>query len=370
MIRILLVDDDSAVRGAIRGMIDQETDMTVVAEQDSLGGIMDSLRRYRPHILLLDINLPDGNGLSVVPDVVASFPATGVIMISVQKDVDFLREAMRAGAKDYITKPFQPEDLAKTVRAVFGAAKQGGLRETRIIGVWSCRGGAGGTAFSLSLADALGCSDKDVAVIDGDLSFGDAAFYLDARPELTWVDWAREAGGDRSAGIRFLTRTPTLPFGILAAPRNPAQAELIKPGMGTSFLRSVEQRLDYIVIDLPRSLSDTVLELAEACHALWLLTDLSCSGIKNLRLLRTLLDQLRFPNDECAVVVNRVEKRNKGDLERIRAEYSLRGLLPLDESVEQAWTRGMTPLRAFPKSPYSREILRIAAGCLSGAGAS
>ena len=171
-------------------------------------------------------------------------------------------------------------------------------------------------------------------------------------------------------GIRFLTRTPTLPFGILAAPRNPAQAELVKPGMGTSFLRSVEQRLDYIVIDLPRSLSDTVLELAEACHALWLLTDLSCSGIKNLRLLHTLLDQLRFPNDERAVVVNKVEKRNKGDIARIRAEYPLRGILPLDEGVEQAWTKGMTPLRAFPKNPYSREVLRIAASFLSGADAS
>ncbi len=369
MIRILLVDDDSAVREAIRSMIDQETDMTVVAEQDSLAGVMDSLRRYRPHILLLDINLPDGNGLSVVPDVVASFPSTGVIMISVQKDMDFLREAMRAGAKDYITKPFQSEDLAKTVRAVFGAAKQSGLRETGIIGVWSCRGGAGGTAFSLSLADALGSSDKDVAVIDGDLSFGDAAFYLDARPELTWVDWAREAAGERSAGIRFLTRTSTLSFGILAAPRNPAQAELIKPGMGTSFLRSVEQRLDFIVIDLPRSLSDMVLELAEACHTLWLLTDLSCSGIKNLCLLHTLLDQLRFPNDERAVVVNKVEKRNKGEIARIQAEYPLRGLLPLDEGVEQAWTRGMTPLRAFPKSPYSKEVLRIVERHLSGADA-
>ena len=117
MIRILLVDDHPVVRHGLRGMLDAEPDLTVVGEAASGPAGVDAAAAQRPDIVLMDLRMPDGDGVAATDRIVASVPGTRVIVLTTyESDRDILR-AIEAGACGYLLKDASPADLADAVRA-------------------------------------------------------------------------------------------------------------------------------------------------------------------------------------------------------------------------------------------------------------
>ncbi|WP_286934672.1 MULTISPECIES: response regulator [Aminobacterium] len=365
MIRIFVVDDDAITREVIRGMIAMEPDMELIGESDCLDGVMETVTRLRPSILLLDVQLPDGDGPDLA-EKLAEMPAhPGIIMISVQKDVAFLRKAMQAGARDYLLKPFTGVELVDAIRRVNAeAASRGGSHQAECIAVWSCRGGAGGSSFSISFASQLAMMGKRTALIDGDLFMGDIAFLLNTPYELSWTHWANECLSGTVDGERYLTFGPNNLM-IMPTAKNPVQAELIKPGMGNRLLQALSDRFDFVIVDLHRLLDEMTLELAEACQRLWLVTDCSCTGVKNLHLITGVLDQLRIPWIERGVILNKARREDRSIIEKIQKEYPVKGILPFDEKIEDGWLKGDPLIIDQPRSPYSKTIKEMASGFMA-----
>lgn len=360
MIRVYVVDDDAVTRDVIRGMIQIEPDMEIIGESDCLEGVIETVTRLRPSVLLLDLQLPDGDGTDLAEKLAHIPGAPGVIMMSVQKDVAFLRKAMQAGARDYLLKPFASGELVDSIRRVnTETLSKGGTRQAERIAVLSCRGGAGGSSFSISLALQLASMGKRTALIDGDLYMGDVAFLLNTPYELNWTSWANECLSGTVDGERYLALGPK-DLMIMPTAKNPVQAELVKSGMGDRLIESLSDRFDYIVVDLHRNFGDITIELAEGCQRIWLVTDCSCTGVKNLHLVTGLLDQLRISWIERGVIVNKAEREDRSIVEKIQREYGVKGLLPFDEKLEKGWLKGEPLILSQPRSPYSKVIREIA----------
>ena len=119
-ITIVLADDHTVVRNALRMLLDAEQDFEVVAE----AGDADAASRYvlghKPHVLVLDLNMPGGSGLEAIPNLRERFPDTQIVVLTMQRDVAFAREAMRAGALGYILKEAADEELVRAVRLAAG----------------------------------------------------------------------------------------------------------------------------------------------------------------------------------------------------------------------------------------------------------
>ena len=104
MIRILLVDDHPVVRHGLRGMLDAEPDLTVVGEAASGPAGFASAVAERPDIVLMDLRMPDGDGVAATEQIVASVPGARVIVLTTyESDRDILR-AIEAGACGYVLK--------------------------------------------------------------------------------------------------------------------------------------------------------------------------------------------------------------------------------------------------------------------------
>ncbi len=360
MIRVFIVDDDSVTRDVIRGMLQMEPDVEIIGESDRLEGVIETVTRLRPSVLLLDVQLPDGDGPELAEKLAEMPVHPGIIMISVQKDVAFLRKAMQAGARDYLLKPFTSAELVDAIRRVnTETLSKGGTRQAERIAIWSCRGGAGGSSFSISLASQLAMMGKRTALIDGDLYMGDVAFLLNTPYELSWTNWANECLSGVADGERYLALGPNNLM-IMPTAKNPVQAELIKAGMADRLIQSLSDRFDYIFVDLHRNLDDISVELAEACQRLWLVSDCTCTGVKNLHLVSGLLDQLRIPWIERAVILNRVEREHRSIVEKIDKEYTVKGILPFESKLENGWLRGEPLIIDQPRAAYSKIIREIA----------
>ncbi len=115
-IRIVLADDHPLVREGIRQALAEQPDMTVVAEAASGTDTIQVITEIKPDVLVLDISMPEGSGLDVLPKVRKAVPAMRVLMLSVHDDPEYVLEAVRAGAHGYLRKDTLPSALRDAVR--------------------------------------------------------------------------------------------------------------------------------------------------------------------------------------------------------------------------------------------------------------
>ncbi len=117
MIRILLVDDHPVVRHGLRGMLDAVPGLTVVGEASSGTAGVAAARELTPDIVLMDLRMPDGDGVQATGQILAALPAVRVVVLTTyETDRDILR-AIEAGASGYLLKDASPAELANAVRA-------------------------------------------------------------------------------------------------------------------------------------------------------------------------------------------------------------------------------------------------------------
>ena len=116
----MLADDHAVVRSGLRMLLDAEPDMEVLAE----AGDVDAAQRYvlghKPTVLVLDLNMPGGSSLEAIPKLAERSPDTAVVVLTMQQDPAFAREALRAGARGYVLKHAAGEELVQAIRAAAG----------------------------------------------------------------------------------------------------------------------------------------------------------------------------------------------------------------------------------------------------------
>ena len=116
-ISIVLVDDHEVVRNGLRMVLEAEEGFEVVAEAGDLETTRRYVRAHRPRVLVLDLNLPEGSSLPAIPELREQSPDTAVVVLTMQQDPAFAREAMRAGAIGYVLKQSAGSELVDAVRA-------------------------------------------------------------------------------------------------------------------------------------------------------------------------------------------------------------------------------------------------------------
>jgi len=118
--KIVLADDHEVVRNGLRMVLEAEIDLDVVAEAGDLETTLRKVRALRPTVLVLDLNMPDGSALEVIPSLREDTPETEIVVLTMQNEPAFAREALRAGAKGYVLKHSAGDELVAAVRAAAG----------------------------------------------------------------------------------------------------------------------------------------------------------------------------------------------------------------------------------------------------------
>jgi two-component system, NarL family, response regulator NreC len=115
-VRIVLADDHAVVRSALRLLLEAEQGLEVVAEAGDIESTVRYVRGHKPDVLVLDLNMPNGHSLGAVPEMLEASPGTSVVVLTMETDPSYAREAIQTGVLGYVLKEAVDEELVSAVR--------------------------------------------------------------------------------------------------------------------------------------------------------------------------------------------------------------------------------------------------------------
>jgi two-component system response regulator NreC len=118
VIKIVLVDDHAVVRSGLRLLLDGQEDIEVVGEAGNAKDAIFRARALKPDVMLLDVVMPGESGIEALPKLLHESPETRVLVLSMQDDPSYVREAFAAGASGYVLKEAADEEVVSAIREI------------------------------------------------------------------------------------------------------------------------------------------------------------------------------------------------------------------------------------------------------------
>ena len=313
----------------------------------------------QPDVVIMDINMPDMDGITATEEIRRRLPFTQIVILSVQGDPSYMRRAMLAGARDFLTKPPVIDEFIGAVRRAGKLAQEerekqmalpstGGLSpETltsgsvprgKVITVYAPKGGIGCTTVAVSLAAALSADDTPTVVMDAKLQFGDVALFLNQHGKHSILDLAPRADAlDQEIVNQVLLKHESTGLRILAAPVRPEDAEQLNAEQLVHIIDFLRYSHDYIVVDTASALDEFTLAALEHSDVIVLLVAQDLMSIKDAALFLELLHKMEWPLERVMLAMTRYDKRINVSPERVADHLKMSVTAVIPEDLKAAW---------------------------------
>jgi pilus assembly protein CpaE len=386
-IRVLIVDDIPETRDHLTKLLGFESDIDVVGSAGSGAEALQLAVELNPDIILMDINMPDMDGIATTERMATVAPAAAVVMMSVQGESDYLRRSMLAGAREFLVKPFSSDELTTSIRQVYtrerdkqsrlaplavAAADGGGPANGRtsgepgmVIAVFSPKGGVGKTTVAVNLAvAAVSELGKKVVVVDGSFQFGDVGVLLNLNPKNKSIaDLIPEVEAGEVESIDTFVINHSAGIRVLLAPPSPEMAELITPSGVKKVIEALRRDHDLVIVDCTSYFNDTTLAILDSADMILTMLSLEITSIKNMRLFLEVTDQLGYEKGKVRLVLNRADSAlgiKITDVEHSIGRKVDDTIVSDGRSVVYALNRGVPFFLSNREAQVSQDILRLA----------
>jgi pilus assembly protein CpaE len=349
-IRVLIADDSALQRAHLSQLINEQLDMELVG---SAASGQDAVRRSsetQPDVVLMDIHMPDMDGIQATWLVSAQLPNGAVIMVTSEERIDFLQKAMSAGAQGYVLKPFgNGEELLRTVRDAYRRMQSRRVSMTDMpapppmslmlgkrIAVIGTKGGVGTTTVATHLALALRrTTQESVIVFDSDLQYGDAALHLALTSKHSIVDLVQRVDALDSATLSRVTTAHPTGVALLDRPPQPELAETLNCNHLRSVMTALARSYDWTVVDTARFYDDKTLAVLDQADIQVIVLTASLGSLRNARQYLGLSERLGYPKDRMCFVLNRANSTGGLSIDDITRVLGTRELIRLPSGGAQ-----------------------------------
>ena len=389
-IRVLIVDDIPETRDHLSKLLGFEADIDVVGAAASGREAIQLASQLAPDVVLMDINMPDMDGIAATERLSAEVPTAAVVMMSVQGEADYLRRSMLAGAREFLVKPFSSDELTASIRQVYTREREklsrivvqpaaaaatpapiamGAEREPgepgRVVAVFGPKGGVGRTTLAVNLAVAAATElGQRTCLVDASFQFGDVGVLLNLNPKNKSIaELVPELQQGEPESLDTFVINHSAGIRVLLAPPSPEMAELITPEIAKRMIEALRHDHDLIVVDCMSSFNDTTLAILDLADTVLTMLSLEITSIKNIRLFLEVADQLGYSSDKVRLVLNRADSSlgiRVADVEHSIGRRVDHTIVSDGRSVVYALNRGVPFFLSNREAQVSQDVLRLA----------
>ncbi len=310
--KILVVDDDPNVQRLLQYTLKQEGYDVLIASDGAEGFRLWGAET--PDLILLDVMLPKLDGYQVAQKIRAEEgdgSHVPIIMLTAEREVEQKVRGLRAGADDYLIKPFHPAELLARIKSLLARFAPKDLMLARpplgrVHAFYGAKGGVGTTTIAINTAIALHRElGRKVCLIDGNLQFGDHRVFLDlGLDRKSIVDIVTAPSMDQDLIKQVLVKHDS-GVDLLLAPPTPETAELVTTNHMPLILDHLRDLYDYVLVDIDKRLDDINLGILEASETIFVIMTADLSCLKNVRLVLETIGHLGYEASKVQLVLNR-----------------------------------------------------------------
>ncbi len=374
-IRVLIADDSALSRHMLTQLITAQPDMELIGSAASGREAVRLATDLQPNVVLMDIHMPDLDGIHAAWLISSRVPHGAVIMVTVEQRQDYLQKAMAAGARGYVLKPFgDGTALVANIRDVHKAgmdqqlkwgaadrpAEPASTRVGRKIAVFGSKGGVGKTTIAVALALALQEEAKrGTVLVDADFMFGDSATHLDLAAKHSIIDLLPYTRAIDSFLIAQVVESHASGLKILAPPARPEQAEIITGPQVRSIIGAMASTYEYVVVDTQPSYDERMLAVLDLADVHMIVLSAQLGALNNTRHFLDVAKVLGFPEDRMCFVLNRADSLAGLQIDDVSAVVGGRPIFPIPSagaSLSESINNGVPLFLNEPYSPFSQAI--------------
>ncbi|MEQ8791451.1 MAG: AAA family ATPase [Pirellulaceae bacterium] len=309
VLRLAIVDPNDQTRESLKSMLLGMDVVWLEAECSRYEFFADVVGQTNPDISVVCIDADHNKALSLITTLRTSAPSCSILVVSGSSDGQLILQSMRAGAKEFLTHPIGVQDLVSALERIGNQRLDHGgkPRSCTVIAVAGGTGGVGSTSLAVNLGCVLASQpEKSVALVDLDLSLGDADVFLDTIPDYTLVDVAQNISRlDFTLLKRSLTKHSS---GLYLLPR-PVQlqdSQLITVDGLQRVLGLMKASFTHLILDISKAYNDLDMAAMQQANHVLMVTQLDLPCLRNVVRLMMSFEEVDDLKDKVKIVVNRV----------------------------------------------------------------
>jgi len=380
--KILVLDRNETLSEQLEGILSEFRPRPEVQSCSRIGAVGDILTDEGPFDLMVaGPSLATRSGLARLEVIHDELPNMVVMLAFARRPDAALRDIVRTGAVDLVQLPADDDVLRESleralelsrkftadapVPAVAAASAAPGLaRPGTVFTLSSATGGCGKTFLATNLAYLLTHhTGKRACIVDLDLQFGEVSTALRLRPRYTIYDVLQREDTDEAdlqAHIEEYMVTHETGFSVLAAPKDPSEADRIDPPDVTRIIEACRARFDYVVVDTPAALTEVVLAAFDLSDVLYTMATLDLPSVRNMSVFLGTLERLKISSENVKLILNKAETDVGIDVDQVTRLFpqGFSAVLPYAKEVSRSINLGMPVAASSPQSEVSRLMFK------------
>jgi pilus assembly protein CpaE len=331
LLRIAIVDPNDTTRDELRTVVLGMETVWLEAECSRYEFFFDVIQQSAPEVVIISLDSDQGKALALIANVSQAAPNMPILAVSARGDGQAILQALRSGAREFLTAPVVLEDLIKALRRLTPRSTNSDSNngtsadpryESQVIAVLGSRGGVGCTSVAVNIGATMAQDpNNSPALIDLDLALGDADVALDLIADYTLADVALNIDRLDMAFLRRSLSKHSSGVSLLPHPVQMEDANLVREEHLQRMISLLRSSYTHLILDLSKSFSMTDVTALRASDHILLVAQLELSSLRNVVRMLMALDADEHMGPKVKIVLNRVG--SECDINKSKAEETI-----------------------------------------------